>query len=125
MRSRGHLSLLLLLAGSVKFLQLRLQRLEVADGMLQGRVGAQRLQLHQVTADVVQTHVSESASETGAEQTVEVQVYLRVLDVLVSLFWSAGFTVFIFSLPKKKKRIYKANRLYLHSKTALKRPSVC
>lgn len=48
---------------SVEFLQLRLQRFEVADSLLKGRVWAQRLQLHKVSADVVETHVSESASE--------------------------------------------------------------
>lgn len=48
---------------SVEFLQLRLQRFEVADSLLKGRVWAQRLQLHEVSADVVETHVGESASE--------------------------------------------------------------
>ena len=55
----------------MQFLQLRLQRLEVADGLLKGRVRAQGLQLHQVAADVVQTHVSEPPSEMEAKQAVK------------------------------------------------------
>lgn len=65
---------------SVEFLQLRLQRLEVANGLLEGRVWAQRLQLHEVSTDVVKTHVSESASEMEEKQAVKqslLQVYCR------------------------------------------------
>lgn len=53
---------------SVNFLQLGLQGLEVADGELQGRVGTQGLQLHQVTTDVIQTHISEPPSERDREK---------------------------------------------------------
>ena len=56
---------------SVYLLQLGLQGLEVADGLLQGRVGAQRLQLHQVAADVVQAHVGEAAPEVGGRRRSE------------------------------------------------------
>lgn len=52
---------------SVQLLQLGLQGLEVPDGLLKRRVGAQRLKLHQVTADVVQTHVSEATSVIGGD----------------------------------------------------------
>ena len=40
-------------------LQLGLERFEVAYDLLKGSIRAQRLQLHKVTADVVQTHVGE------------------------------------------------------------------
>lgn len=46
----------------MEFIEFGLQRLEVADGVLEGGVGAEGLQLHQVAADVVQTHVGEAAS---------------------------------------------------------------
>lgn len=46
----------------MEFLQLCLKGLEVADGLLKDRVWAQGLQLHEVTADVVKTHVSEATS---------------------------------------------------------------
>lgn len=45
----------------MNLLQLGLQCLEVADGVLQGGVRAQGLKLHQVATDVVQTHVGEPA----------------------------------------------------------------
>lgn len=46
---------------SVEFLQLGLQWFKVADGLLKGSVRAQRLQFHEVSTDVVQAHVRESA----------------------------------------------------------------
>lgn len=58
---------LMVLVTSVEFLQLRLQQLEVADGLLKGRVRAQRLQFHKVSTDVVETHVGESASKNTAK----------------------------------------------------------
>lgn len=63
------------LVKSVEFLQLRLQRLEVADGLLKGRVRAQRLQLHQVAADVVETYVSKPASVKDH----------KIIDLLLSI----------------------------------------
>lgn len=66
----------------MEFLQLRLQRLEVTDGLLKGKVRAQRLQLHKVSTDVVKTHVSESAPEMEGKQTVKLSL-LWVLRVLV------------------------------------------
>lgn len=47
----------------MNFLQLGLQGLEVADSEPQGRVRTQGLQLHQVTTDVIQTHISEPPSD--------------------------------------------------------------
>lgn len=64
----------------MEFLQLRLQRLEVTDDLLEGRVWTQRLQLHEVSTDVVETHVSESTSEMGGKQDVKLsllQFYCR------------------------------------------------
>lgn len=111
----------------MEFLQLGLQRLEVADGMLEGRVGAQRLQLHEVSTDVVQAHVSESPSETGTEQMVEVycrQETFKVFQSCTWLFVLVHWLHFIYFL-QKRERIYKVPRLYLHSKAQLKRQSVC
>lgn len=62
----------------MEFLQLRLQRLEVADGVLEGRVRTQGLQLHQVSADVVEAHVCESAPATGGDDEWTV-VWLQVI----------------------------------------------
>lgn len=52
----------------MNFLQLGLQGLEVADSEPQGRVRTQGLQLHQVTTDVIQTHISEPPSERDREK---------------------------------------------------------
>lgn len=59
---------------SVQLLQLGLQGFEVADDVLQRRVGTQRLQLHQITTDVVQTRVGESASVVGGHAAGVVHV---------------------------------------------------
>lgn len=76
--SRGHLSLVLWRASavaSVQLLQLRLQRLEVTDGVLESRVRTQRLQLHEVPADVVETHVSEPTSEISRKTNVKMSLW--------------------------------------------------
>lgn len=52
-------------ARSVQSLQFGLQRLEIADGVLEGRVRTERLELHEVPADVVQAHVGEPTPGRG------------------------------------------------------------
>lgn len=64
-------------ATSVEFVQLCLQRLEVADSLLKGGVGAQRLQLHKVSTNVIKAHVSESAPKTEGKQSALVQAYSK------------------------------------------------
>lgn len=60
-------------------LQFGLQRLEVPDGVLEGRVWTERLQLHKVPADVVQAHVGEPTSERG--QRHRLRLYEGVLSL--------------------------------------------
>lgn len=60
--------------GSVQLLQLGLQGLEVPDGVLERGGGTQRLELHQVPADVVQTHVSEAPSVIGGDSAGVIHV---------------------------------------------------
>lgn len=70
----------------MEFLQLCLKGLEVADGLLKDRVWAQGLQLHEVTTDVVKTHVSEATSAKNKTK----QLY-NVCKSLGALFFPESF----------------------------------